>query len=42
MFSEHITLFSAISLKKIFNILEIGTFDGSNAHILSKIFTMPK
>lgn len=39
MFSEHITLFSAISLKKKFlNILEIGTFDGSNAYIMSKIF----
>tara|TARA_E500000178_G_C17037425_1_gene764255 strand:+ start:7517 stop:8311 length:795 start_codon:yes stop_codon:yes gene_type:complete len=43
MFSEHITLFSAISLKKkILNILEIGTFDGSNAHIMSKIFDEAK
>ena len=39
MFSEHITLFSALSLKKnILNILEIGTFDGANAYIMSKIF----
>lgn len=43
MFSEHITLFSAISLKKkVFNIFEIGTFDGSNAYIMSKIFTEAK
>ena len=43
MFSEHITLFSAISLKKkILNILEIGTFDGSNAYIMSKIFPEAK
>ena len=43
MFSEHVTLFSAISLKKkILNILEIGTFDGSNAYIMSKIFSEAK
>ena len=43
MFLEHVTLFSAISLKKkILNILEIGTFDGSNAYIMSKIFSEAK
>ena len=41
MSSEHELLFSSISLKpeiKIENILEIGTFDGANAFLLSKLF----
>tara|TARA_A200000113_G_C8838155_1_gene345917 strand:- start:446 stop:1276 length:831 start_codon:yes stop_codon:yes gene_type:complete len=38
--SEHLVLFSSISLKnqKIKKILEIGTFDGRTALILSKLF----
>ena len=40
MFSEHLLLLSAISITKhnITNILEIGTFDGKTALILSKLF----
>jgi predicted O-methyltransferase YrrM len=40
MQSEHGTLFSAISLKikKKIKILEIGTHDGKNAYLLSKLF----
>jgi predicted O-methyltransferase YrrM len=39
MQSEHGTLFSAISLKKEkIKILEIGTYDGKNAYLLSKLF----
>jgi predicted O-methyltransferase YrrM len=39
MESEHGTLFSAISLKrKKLQILEIGTYDGKNAYLLSKLF----
>lgn len=41
MSSEHEVLFSSISLKKnleIRNILEIGTYDGNNAFLLSKFF----
>ena len=41
MSSEHEVLFSSISIKEsnaIKNILEIGTFDGVNALILSKLF----
>ena len=41
MSSEHEVLFSSISLKKsleIKNILEIGTYDGNNAFLLSKLF----
>ena len=41
MSSEHEVLFSSISLIseiKIQNILEIGTFDGANAFLLSRIF----
>jgi predicted O-methyltransferase YrrM len=39
MQSEHGTLFSAISLKiKKIKILEIGTYDGKNAYLLSKLF----
>ena len=41
MSSEHEVLFSSISLAteiKIKNILEIGTFDGANAFLLSKLF----
>ena len=38
--SEHLVLFSSISLKnqKIKRILEIGTFDGRTALVLSKLF----
>ena len=39
--SEHQIIFSALSLQKnnaINNILEIGTYDGSNAFLLSKLF----
>ena len=42
MSSEHEILFACISLEKklnIKNILEIGTFDGSNSHLLSRLFT---
>ena len=45
MSSEHEVLFSSISLKpetKINNILEIGTFDGANAFLLSKLFQNSK
>lgn len=41
MSSEHEVLFSSISLLsnlKIFKILEIGTYDGANAYLLSQIF----
>lgn len=39
MQSEHGTLFSAISLRrKKIKILEIGTYDGKNAYLLSKLF----
>ncbi len=40
MYSEHLVLLSSISClnKSIKNILEIGTFDGKTALILSKIF----
>ena len=41
MSSEHQVLFSSLSLNKKINfkrILEIGTFDGSNAFLLSKLF----
>ena len=39
MRSEHGPLFSAISLKrKKIKILEIGTYDGKNAYLLSKLF----
>jgi predicted O-methyltransferase YrrM len=40
MESEHGTLFSALSLKiKKIKILEIGTYDGKNAYLLSKLFS---
>jgi len=41
MSSEHEILFSALSIKenKIKNILEIGTYDGSNSFLLSKLFS---
>ena len=45
MSSEHELLFSSISLKpeiKVENILEIGTFDGANAFLLSKLFENSK
>ncbi len=45
MSSEHELLFSAISLNneiQIKTILEIGTFDGANAFLLSKIFKNSK
>ena len=45
MSSEHEVLFSSISLKSdltIENILEIGTFDGANAFLLSKLFEKSK
>ena len=45
MSSEHENLFSSISLNKnlkIDNILEIGTFDGINALLLSKMFPNSK
>jgi len=39
MQSEHGTLFSAISLRRNkIKILEIGTYDGKNAYLLSKLF----
>jgi predicted O-methyltransferase YrrM len=40
MSSEHEILFSALSIKenKIKKILEIGTYDGSNSFLLSKLF----
>ena len=45
MSSEHEVLFSSLSLKpeiKIETILEIGTFDGANAFLLSKLFEKSK
>ena len=42
MFSEHLVLLSAISCNmdlKIRSILEVGTFDGRTAGLLSKLFT---
>ena len=39
MSSEHQTLFASLSISKSFkNILEIGTYDGTNAFLLSKLF----
>ena len=39
MSSEHQTLFASLSISKnIKNILEIGTYDGTNAFLLSKLF----
>ena len=41
MKSEHLLLFSAISqMFKNIKILEIGTYDGNNAKILSKLFPL--
>ena len=41
MASEHQVLFSSLSLKKkIPEILEIGTFDGKNSVLLSKLFPL--
>jgi predicted O-methyltransferase YrrM len=43
MNSEHLKIFSAISLKKkVQNILEIGTYDGSNCLFLNKLFPLAK
>ena len=45
MSSEHELLFSSISIKSeinINNILEIGTFDGANSFLLSKLFENSK
>ena len=45
MSSEHEILFSSISLvkkKSIFNILEIGTYDGINSYLLSLLFENSK
>ncbi len=43
MYSEHLKIFSAISLKNnIKNILEIGTYDGFNCLILNKLFPLAK
>jgi len=45
MSSEHEVLFSSISIKKkseILNILEIGTYDGYNSLLLSKLFLKSK
>ena len=45
MNSEHQTIFSSISENKkyvIKNILEIGTYDGTNAFLLSKLFPQAK
>ncbi len=45
MSSEHEVLFSSISIKKkseILNILEIGTYDGYNSLLLSKLFSKSK
>lgn len=43
MSSEHQVIFSSLSIKKKFkNILEIGTFDGTNAFLLSKLFPKSK
>jgi len=43
-YSEHLVLFSSISIanEKILNILEIGTFNGQTALILSKLFPKAK
>ena len=40
MSSEHEILFACISLRnlEVKNILEIGTFDGANSHLLSRLF----
>lgn len=38
MNSEHQVFFSSLSKKKIYSILEIGTYDGKNAFLLSKLF----
>jgi predicted O-methyltransferase YrrM len=45
MWSEHLLLFSALSIsypKRIKSILEIGTFNGETAFILSKLFPHSK
>ena len=43
MSSEHEVIFSALSLKKnFFKILEIGTFNGANSFLLSKLFPKAK
>lgn len=44
MSSEHETIFSAISIKNesFSNILEIGTYDGANSFLLSKLFPYSK
>ena len=45
MSSEHEIIFSSISLNQMYqirNILEIGTHDGINAFLLSKIFSNAK
>ena len=45
MSSEHEVLFSSISLSEdinVFNILEIGTFDGINSFLLSQLFPKAK
>ena len=43
MSSEHQVIFSSLSKKKNFKkILEIGTFDGTNAFLLSKLFPKSK
>ena len=44
MYSEHLIIFTAISLKNhnIKNILEIGTYDGKTSTILSKLFPFSK
>ena len=44
MWSEHLIIFASISESnyKISNILEIGTFNGETAHILSELFPLSK
>ena len=43
MMSEHLVLFAAISLQKeVHSILEIGTFDGRSAAIISELFPNAK
>jgi predicted O-methyltransferase YrrM len=43
MSSEHQILFSSLSVKEnILDVLEIGTFDGTNAFLLSKLFDKAK
>lgn len=43
MSSEHQVIFSSLSIKKKFKkILEIGTFDGTNAFLLSELFPKSK